>query len=288
MPNDNQPDNLNVQWTSTSMPAQAPARATTFTAMDERRSSQSLDDDAIKRMMKGSTPSFLDRYGSCIVTLALIAINVVVFVVEVLMSHSLDIDSYTLFDMGAMFAPAVQSAADLYRFVAPMFLHVDLMHLLFNMAALYSVGIMLEGFLGRWNYLLLYFIGGITGNVVSYVADMLTGSMVVSAGASTSIFGLFVAAAMLGVLSNGPRGQRAALLQYSKGFLGVIVINIVYTLAMPSISISGHLGGAIGGLIAMFIIPSRNLRVPNVVRIVVAVAWAAAVGYALVSMGVLP
>ncbi len=270
------------------MPAQAPARATTFTAMDERRSSQSLDDDAIKRMMKGSTPSFLDRYGSCIVTLALIAINVVVFVVEVLMSHSLDIDSYTLFDMGAMFAPAVQSAADLYRFVAPMFLHVDLMHLLFNMAALYSVGIMLEGFLGRWNYLLLYFIGGITGNVVSYVADMLTGSMVVSAGASTSIFGLFVAAAMLGVLSNGPRGQRAALLQYSKGFLGVIVINIVYTLAMPSISISGHLGGAIGGLIAMFIIPSRNLRVPNVVRIVVAVAWAAAVGYALVSMGVLP
>ncbi len=288
MPNDNQPDNLNVQWTSTSMPAQAPARATTFTAMDERRSSQSLDDDAIKRMMKGSTPSFLDRYGSCIVTLALIAINVVVFVVEVLMSHSLDIDSYTLFDMGAMFAPAVQSAADLYRFVAPMFLHVDLMHLLFNMAALYSVGIMLEGFLGRWNYLLLYFIGGITGNVVSYVADMLTGSMVVSAGASTSIFGLFVAAAMLGVLSNGPRGQRAALLQYSKGFLGVIVINIVYTLAMPSISISGHLGGAIGGLIAMFIIPSRNLRVPSAVRIVVTVAWAAAVGYALVSMGVLP
>ncbi len=270
------------------MPAQAPARATTFTAMDERRSSQSLDDDAIKRMMKGSTPSFLDRYGSCIVTLALIAINMVVFVVEVLMSHSLDIDSYTLFDMGAMFAPAVQSASDLYRFVAPMFLHVDLMHLLFNMAALYSVGIMLEGFLGRWNYLLLYFIGGITGNVVSYVADMLTDSMVVSAGASTSIFGLFVAAAMLGVLSNGPRGQRAALLQYSKGFLGVIVINIVYTLAMPSISISGHLGGAIGGLIAMFIIPSRNLRVPNVVRIVVAVAWAAAVGYALVSMGVLP
>ncbi len=326
MPYDDQHENFSVQWTSASASApmnaqtsttasasvaatlqeptqasasaaaQAPlqtsghqsAQATAFTATGERRSAQSLDDDAIKRMMKGSTPSFFDRYGSCAVTFVLIAINVAVFLIEAVMAgFSPSIDSYTLFDMGAMFAPAVQSAADLYRFVTPMFLHVDIMHLLFNMAALYSVGVMLEGFLGRWNFLLLYFIGGITGNLVSFMVDTVTGSLVVSAGASTSIFGLFVAAAMLGLLSRGPKGQRAALLQYSRGFLGVIVINIVYTLAMPSVSISGHLGGAIGGLIAMFIIPSRNLRVANVVRVVVAAAWVAGIGFALSAQGVL-
>ncbi len=237
--------------------------------------------------MTNKVTNFVNRYGSCVITFVLIAINIVIFLIEAVVAKSIDIDSYTLLNMGAMFAPVMKSATDLYRLVTPMFLHVDIMHLLFNMAALYSVGVMLEGFLGRWNYLLLYFISGITGNLISFAVDVYTGSYVVSAGASTSIFGLFVAAAMLGVLSNGPKGQRAALLQYSKGFLGVIIINIVYTLTMPSISISGHLGGAIGGLIAMFIIPSSNLRVPNFVRVIAAIAWVASVGYLLSIFGVL-
>ncbi len=55
------------------------------------------------------------------------------------------------------------------------------------MAALYSAGVLLEYLLGRWNFLLLYFIGGITGNVVSYLADIVMGTYGVSAGASTSI-----------------------------------------------------------------------------------------------------
>ena len=176
-----------------------------------------IDDDQLKGMMKETKPSFMQRYGSCLVTFVLIAINVVVFAVEaVATGFSLNISSLTLYSMGAMFAPAIQGPADLYRFVTPMFLHVDLMHLLFNMAALYSAGVMLEYLLGRWNFLLLYFIAGITGNVVSYLADVLMGTYAVSAGASTSIFGLFVAIALLGVLS---KKNRAFLAQYSKGML---------------------------------------------------------------------
>ena len=47
---------------------------------------------------------------------------------------STSISTLVLFDMGAMYAPAILSPFDWYRFIAPMFLHVDLMHLLFNMA----------------------------------------------------------------------------------------------------------------------------------------------------------
>lgn len=244
-----------------------------------------IDDDQLKNMMRGQQPTFMERYGSCLVTFVLIAVNVVVFAAEaVLTGFSLNISSLTLFSMGAMFAPAIQGPADLYRFVAPMFLHVDLMHLLFNMAALYSAGVMLEYLLGRWNFLLLYFIAGITGNVVSYVADIFMGSFAVSAGASTSIFGLFVAIALLGVLS---KKNRAFLAQYSKGMLSVIGINIVYTLLMPSVSLSGHLGGALGGLIAMFIVPSKNLRVPTAVRVVVAALWVALLAFFGFGIGIL-
>lgn len=242
---------------------------------------QVIDDAQLKKMMKESRPSFFESYGHCLVTIALIAINVVVFGVETVRAgFTFNVDSMTLFSMGAMFAPAIDSPSEWYRFITPMFLHVDVMHLLFNMGALFSVGVMLESLLGRINFLLLYFIAGITGNLVSFMVDSFTGAFVVSAGASTSVFGLFVATALLGLLS---REDRAYLMQYSKGMLGVIAVNILYTLLIPSVSVSGHLGGAVGGLIAMFMIPAYSLRVPLIVRIVVAVAWLGGVGYCLAS-----
>ena len=234
-----------------------------------------IDDDQFKRMMKEHRGTFFSRNDYQIVTLALIAVNVVVFAVEMWRSgFGFDISTRVLIDMGAMLPAAITSPADFYRFVTPMFLHLDVMHLLMNMVALYSVGEVLERVLGRGNFLLLYFVGGITGNAVSYAADVLLGGgPTVSAGASTSVFGLFVAVALLGVLH---KGNRRMFAEYSKGMLGIIGVNVAYTLLVPSISVSGHLGGALGGLVAMFMIPAKNLRVPNAVRIVVAVAWVAA------------
>ena len=139
---------------------------------------------------------------------------------------------------------------------------------------------MLERVLGRGNFLALYFVGGITGNAVSYAADVLAGGMpAVSAGASTSVFALFVAVALLGVLH---KGNRHVFAQYSKSMLAIIGVNVAYTFLVPGISVSGHLGGALGGLIAMFMVPSKNLCVPNAVRIVVAVLWTAALAWAVV------
>lgn len=243
-----------------------------------------IDDEQLKKMLASSEPSFLDRNKFRLVTLTLVAINVLIFALEAVNAGMrVDIPTRVLVDMGAMYAPAIQSVTDLYRFVTPMFLHVDLMHLAFNMAALFSVGEVLERMLGKRNFIALYFIAGITGNAVSYVVDLFaTGGATVSAGASTSVFGLFVAVALLGLLA---KGNRSFFAQYSKGMLSVIAINVVYTFLVPSISISGHLGGALGGLIAMFMIPSKNLRVPTAVRVIVAVLWVAALVYLLVSQG---
>ncbi|MGI6105213.1 MAG: rhomboid family intramembrane serine protease [Raoultibacter sp.] len=243
-----------------------------------------IDDKQLKKLLADSKPSFLDKNRHQIVTLVLMAISIAVYLVEVVLSgFSASISVNVLYSMGAMYAPAIQSAADLYRFVTPMFLHLDIMHIAFNMVALYSVGGLLERVLGKGNFLLLYFIGGITGNAASYVYDVFfTGVATISAGASTSVFGLFVAVALLGVLH---KGNRNYFMQISKGVLGIIVVNIAYTFLVPGISISGHLGGALGGLIAMFMLPAKELRVPTVVRILVALAWLAALGYLFYTCG---
>lgn len=244
-----------------------------------------IDDDQLKRMMKASKGSFFQRNSYQAITLLLIAINVAVYAVEVVLSgFHFDISSQVLVEMGAMYPPLIQSVADLYRFVTPMFLHLDLMHLAFNMVALYSVGALLEQVLGRANFVLLYFVGGITGNAISYLAGVAEGGMVVSAGASTSVFGLFVATALLGVLH---REGREFFAEYSKGMWGVIAANVAYSFLVPGISISGHLGGALGGAIAMCMVPEPGLRVPAIVRIVVAIAWVVFLGWVLASNGLL-
>ena len=106
-----------------------------------------IDDEQLERMMGASTPGFFARNRFRLVTLALIAINVIVFAAEAAVSvlagaHvgvRVDVPPLVLVGMGAMYAPLVQ-AGELFRFVTPMFLHMDLMHLGFNMVALYSVG----------------------------------------------------------------------------------------------------------------------------------------------------
>ena len=60
-----------------------------------------IDDARLKKMMKETQPSFMERYGSCLVTFVLIAINVVVFGIEVVLNgFNPDISSLVLFDMG--------------------------------------------------------------------------------------------------------------------------------------------------------------------------------------------
>ena len=65
----------------------------------------------------------------------------------------------------------------------------------------------------------------------------------------------------------------------------MIAALVAYSFLVPGISISGHLGGALGGAIAMLMVPEPGLRVPNAVRIVVAVVWVAFLVWMLASNG---
>jgi len=123
-----------------------------------------------------------------------------------------------------------------YRFVTSMFLHSGLLHLALNMWALWVVGRVIEQAIGPARFLGLYMVAGLGGSLSVYLFN----GPGYTVGASGAIFGLF--AALFILLRRVGRD--------SSGLLSLIVINIVFTFAVPGISIAGHLGGLFTGALA--------------------------------------
>lgn len=126
-----------------------------------------------------------------------------------------------------------------WRLITPMFLHGSILHLGFNMYALFIFGPGLERHYGHWRYIALYFLSGFCGNVVSF---LFTGSP--SLGSSTAIFGLLGAEAVFLYQNRtifGDVAQRALI-----NLVVIAVINLLIGLS-PGIDNWGHLGGLIGG-----------------------------------------
>lgn len=126
-----------------------------------------------------------------------------------------------------------------WRLFTPMFLHGGLLHIGFNMYALYIFGPGLERHYGHWRFLILYILSGFAGNVMSFLF-----SAAPSLGSSTAIFGLLGAEGVLLYQNRkifGRNAQRA---------LGNIVLIAVINLAIgmsPGIDNWGHVGGLLAG-----------------------------------------
>lgn len=165
-----------------------------------------------------------------VITYALIAINVVMFVLETV--------SRGLKSELVLFAPAVADG-DLYRLVTSAFMHYGVAHLLFNMYALWIIGPPLEKALGRLRFTALYALSALGGSVLVYLLSPLNAA---TAGASGAVFGLFGAAFVVGKRLN---------LNVS-WVVGLIAINLAITFVIPAlggqqISWQGHIGGLVTG-----------------------------------------
>jgi rhomboid protease GluP len=132
---------------------------------------------------------------------------------------------------------------EVWRLITPVLLHGGILHLAFNMYALYTIGPSLERFYGHRRYLALYLIGAFTGNVLSFLL-----SSGASLGASTAIFGLVAAETVFIFKNKKMFGSKARSMLINLGL--VIVVNLSFGLTPNSgIDNWGHLGGLIGGLI---------------------------------------
>ena len=147
-----------------------------------------------------------------------------------------------LFLRGAMIPQLVVGHGELYRLVSAMFLHASLGHVFFNMYALFIVGGALERVVGRPRFLLIYFLGGLTGSALSLALGGLDGA---SVGASGAVFALFVAhhvnIKMNSEFYVGAPGQLRHMAM-------LIVINLVIGFLPGSrIDNLAHIGGMLGG-----------------------------------------
>jgi rhomboid protease GluP len=127
----------------------------------------------------------------------------------------------------------------IWRLITPMFLHGSIIHIGFNMYALFYIGPTLERFYGRRRYLGLFILSGFAGNVISFMF-----SQNPSLGSSTSIFGLLGAEGVLIYQNREIFGNtaRRALSQV----VMVAVVNLIIGLS-PGIDNWGHIGGLLGG-----------------------------------------
>jgi len=175
------------------------------------------------------------RGTDAIVTKILVAANIVIYLITVAQGSGLNDPGGSLFTKWALFGPAVHHG-DWWRLITSAFLHGGILHIAFNMLALWWLGAPVELALGRLRYLGLYLVSGLAGAAGALIADPNS----ITVGASGAIFGLLGAGLILEWQATG---------SLAGNYLTLIVINLAISFAVPGISVGGHLGGLIGGIV---------------------------------------
>jgi membrane associated rhomboid family serine protease len=215
-----------------------------------------------------------DGTGS-IATKALIAINVLVYLIEIADGGSINGPGAAFQIRWALYGPAV-AHGDWYRLVTSGFLHANLLHLGLNMLILWLVGSQLEAALGRGRYVLLYLVALLAGAA----GALLQAPFSFTVGASGAIYGLFGALLVLEYFATGQIVGTQAF--------GLIAINLIFSFTISGISWGGHIGGLVGGILGTLALAQFRRAHPGYARLgLVSVAGLLAVGLASVAVAYL-
>jgi rhomboid protease GluP len=191
-------------------------------------------------------------------TYLLLGINVLIFLYYFSLSNGLEQYQF-LYDWGKV--NALIQDGEYYRLFTSMFLHLNLMHIFFNGYALYILGNDVEGLFGTPRFALVYFLGGLSGSLASFIFND-----ALSVGASGAIFAVFGADMVYFYQHRELHGEAG------RRHLNQLVILMVINLALGLFSATGatnnfridnaaHIGGLIGGVVlAWFIAPNYNVQ----------------------------
>jgi len=200
----------------------------------------------VERVARGVRRASFEGAGAK-VTRALIAINVAVYVAELATGGGVNGTGSKIYEKGVLVATAIDSQGQIigvaqgewWRLITAAFLHYGPFHLLVNMVSLWWVGSLLESRIGSGRFLAIYIASGLAGSAGALIDKPLTPTV----GASGAIFGILGAGLILEWKGDYVFGGSA---------LGLIVLNLVITLSFRgSISLGGHVGGLIGGMLCM-------------------------------------
>ncbi len=182
------------------------------------------------------------------VTMALIVINAVAFLASGQFGVGGGASGNQVFNKGALFGPLIDQQNEYWRLVTSGFLHVGFIHIGFNMYLLYILGNMLEPSLGNVRFGALYFVSLLAGSFGALLLD----PTAVTVGASGAVFGL-MGAAFFHMRSRGIDPMQT-------GIGPLIILNLVFSFVLSNISIGGHIGGLIGGSLAILAFNEADRR----------------------------
>ena len=189
-----------------------------------------------------------------------------------------------LIEFGANFGPLV-SAGQYWRLFTANFLHIGLLHILFNGYALYWLGQEVETFYGSPRFLVIFLLSCLTGAVASFAF-----TYGLSAGASTGIVGLIGALIAFFYRNRKVFGKIGSTQLNNLLFIGLI--NLIFGLSTTGIDNWGHLGGFVGGLALGWVLcpayrpeqqPDGSMRVVD--RNSLLIAWPGVLLVAVLTVG---
>lgn len=188
-------------------------------------------------------------YKNSPVTSVILLINTL-FLLFTLVSGGFDANN--LVEIGAIYTPLMTSVGDYWRIITAAFLHGSFLHFLSNMIiGVLTLSSALERLIGSKKFSFVYF-GSmiISGLLVIFLSE----SNAVTIGASGAIFGVLGSLLYITLYRKDMMSPRDA-----QSIRMLIMINIVFTLLSPGISVWGHAGGLVAGLLLSFIVIKRNI-----------------------------
>lgn len=199
-----------------------------------------------------------ERLSQAKVTSGLMIINIIVFIMMTLSGGSENIENLIRFGANSKILVA---EGEWWRLFTASFIHIGFFHILFNMYFFYSLGPVFERLFGSMNFLIIYLIAGIFGNLLSFAFGS---SYTVSAGASTSLYGMLGLA--IGLMATYRDDE--IIRSFGASFISVVVINVIYSLLAPGVGIYGHLGGFVAGFLLAGIFPIIGREIASPKRLV--------------------
>jgi membrane associated rhomboid family serine protease len=216
-------------------------------------------------------------------TWTLLGINTVMLLAAAVLSGSgfglLDPSARALCRLGALNSAAIAESGQWWRLLTVMVLHAGLLHWAFNSWALWAFGPTLEHLLGRLRFVALYVGTGLVGAGASFAFNQTT----LGVGASGAIFGLL--GALIAFFFRRRQAGGSVPLQ---NLLLVLLLNLFIASRTPSIDNLAHIGGFLGGLVAMGLYDAAGPRNRALQTVALTVPFLAGIALAVIGVANYP
>jgi membrane associated rhomboid family serine protease len=187
----------------------------------------------------------------------LIVINIIVFGSELAVMSAGVNEGNALLRLGAIHPVLILIGHQYWRLLAALFLHAGVIHLLFNLFALYVLGPPFERQIGSARFLLCYLGAGLcssAGVVILWRIGLVQDAEVV--GASGCVMGIVGAWAASLIRDH----QTPLVRRRLANIVTIVVIQTIFDITTPQVSMAAHLCGLVGGFMVGFLVAPRSSR----------------------------